>query len=391
MYNWVTRRTIARTETSSYPTRTAQTVDAVVSLWAPAFAALLACSMTPARAKLDARYYDAPTYPVRAAQTVDATVRTWIPAFDADLERTRQRASLDVRRYEWTSEEAAWLSGILATPPTTAQTVPAFQTSGIRTPDRPRLDVRSYDWNTDEASWIQATQTVAPTVAQTWPAFQILGLRTADRARLDVRRYEWAVDESAWIQSIPAPGAPSVAQTLPAFHAAAQFRTPAAQRDVFRAPVIEDVVRVPDDWITWTPIQDHGGRTADRARLDVRAYDWGQPAWITTSFTPPVVTDAQKWPGIVDRGLSYRTAGRLALDVRAVDQPAFTWVRPVVDAALAKFVPVFSGEIASFRTGERPRLEVRRYDWAPSESSWVFVNLTARAFPWLYYQQMRAR
>lgn len=56
MYNWVTRRKIARTEGPSYPALAAQTVDAAVALWAPAFAVLLACSMTPARAKLDARY-----------------------------------------------------------------------------------------------------------------------------------------------------------------------------------------------------------------------------------------------------------------------------------------------------------------------------------------------
>jgi hypothetical protein len=334
MYNWVTQRKIARTQEPNYPARAAQTVDLVVAKWIPTFAALLSCAVTPARPKLDVRQYEWQPSFAWVNAVVDTNVRTYIPATQAELQsyRVAQRPPLDVRRYEWAPESFDIVTRVDAQVKTW---VPAFASTGGRTDDRAKLDVRRYDWDASESSWIQATQTQPPTVAQTAPA--------------------WT----------------SQAQS---------FRTAATPPlDLFRAQSIPDIFGVPDDWITWVPIQDTGGRTRDRAKLDVRSYEWGQPAWITTSI-PVVATTAQTWPAVLDKGQSYRTAARPSLDVRAYDwAPAFTWVQPVIDASIAKLAPIWSGELANFRTTDRPRLDVRAYAWAPDAAAWELINFAPPA------------
>lgn len=292
MYNWVTTRKIARTDGPNYPALAAQTVDAVIAKWVPITAALLACAVTPARPKLD------------------------------------------VRTYEW-APSSAWISRIAAVP------VPTYS---------------------------PATST------------ELQSYRVGERRKLDVRQYDWDVHESAWIFSIPAPPAVTVAQTSPAWTRQAQsFRTASGPTlDLFGIQSSPDI-GVPDDWILWAPLQDTGGRTRDRADLEVRGYDWGQPAWITTSL-PVTATVAQQWPAVVDRGLSYRTAQRPPLDVRAYDwAPAFSWVQPVTEAAIARLAPVFRAELAGVRTDDRARLDVRTYRWAPDEASWELVNFAPPA------------
>jgi len=59
-----------------------------------------------------------------------------------------------------------------------------------------------------------------------------------------------------------------------------------------------------------------------------------------------------------DRTYSYQTA------------PSFSWVRPVVDATVATWRPVFDAQ-RSDRTAERGRLDVRGFDSAP-QPAWIF-------------------
>jgi hypothetical protein len=518
MYNWVTTRKIARTEGPNYPTRAAQTVDAVVAKWIPATAALLSCFVTPARATLDSRYYESPNYPVRAAQTVDATVRTWIPTFDHELAQTRtcDRPTLDVRRYEWQPESFDIVTRVDAQVRTW---IPAFdaEAASFRTPERDRLDTRRYDWDVSDTSWIFKNLPAAgPTVAQTapiwansdqyrtranppldirryewapgeeswiesaevdaqvrtWiPAFDaaLASGRTADRAGLDPRRYDWDVSDTSWIfANLPAQG-PTVAQASPAWTNQAQnFRTPTAPTpDLSRAHSSPSLFGVPDNWITWVSVQDDGGLTRDRARLDVRAYEWSQPAWIFASLPTTFATVPQQVAVWADRGGRIgsrpsldvrptewsqpawiftalppaatvpqqvsvwtddggRTAASPSLDVRRYDwapssawifaqlplvpdatvaqqaaiwptaltfstrprggdvrnvdtQPEFTWVQPVVDAAIAKLAPIFRAELASFRTVDDPRLDVRAYAWAPDAAAWELINFAPPA------------
>lgn len=433
MYNWVTTRKIERTTGPNYPTLAAQTVDAVVAKWIPATAALLACFVTPARATLDSRYYESPNYPVRAAQTVDATVRTWIPAFDNESAsfRTPESDRLDTRRYDWDVSDTSWIfKNLPAAGPTVAQTAPIWANSDqYRTRANPPLDIRRYEWAPGEESWIESADVDAQ--VRTWiPAFDaaLASGRTADRASLDTRRYDWDVSDTSWIfANLPAQG-PTVAQTSPAWtNQDDQYRTAAAPPlDLFRTQSIPDIYGVPDDWITWVPIQDDGGLTRDRVRLDVRAYEWSQPAWIFTSLPTTFATVPQQVAVWADRG--GRTSARQALDVRTYDwspelgwifaqlplvpdatvaqraaiwptaltfrtrerggdvrnvdtQPAFTWVQPVVDAAIAKLAPIFRAELASFRSPDDPRLDVRTYAWAPDPGGWIFAGFLPQFWP----------
>ncbi len=427
MHPWFIRRILPRSEGPNYPARAAQTVDAVVAKWIPATAALLACFVTPARAKLDARYYESPNYPVRAAQSADAGVRTWEPAFASELASfvTPARPSLDVRRYDWDVSESVFIKNTLAPP--VALTAPAWRDAehGGRTPAAaPSVDVRRYDWDVAESSWIQATQTFVPTVAQTAPAwsdpahggrtaaapvsnarestpesFNLATLvdaqvrtyvpafddggRTGAAGALDVRAYSWSPSDASWIQaSLSAP--PTVAQTAPAWTGASQsFRTASSPtRDLFRSQSIPDIFGVPDDWITWVPIQDDGGRLADRARLDVRAYEWTQPAWIGAVVAPPTPpTVAQTWPAVLEAsGLSYRTLARQSLDVRGYEwAPSVgSWIAVTLPplATVAQTWPAILESLGThYRTAGRPGLDVRNYEW--TQPAWITVNLPA--------------
>jgi hypothetical protein len=183
--------------------------------------------------------------------------------------------------------------------------------------------------------------TIVDQAVRTWiPATALLlsAFVTPARAKLDVRSYDWA-PSSAWMQ-------------------------PAA---------VDVTVR------TWAPAfstELASARTADRPRVDVRTYDWApQPAWIFATLTPPATT-AQLWPGIeAGTQRSYRTPARSQFDLRYPDWEWDAPYRATVDVSVRAWAPAFSQELAGFRTSERPRLDVRSFEWAPPPA-WIFTNLT---------------
>ncbi len=71
---------------------------------------------------------------------------------------------------------------------------------------------------------------------------------------------------------------------------------------------------------------------------------------------------------------SFRTADGARLDVRRYDwAPTFDWVFPVVDAVTAQRAGVWSAEVGG-RTPDGPKLDVRQFEWRP-EDGWIFVSL----------------
>jgi hypothetical protein len=373
MYNWVTRRKVARTDEPNYPDRSALTVDAIVATWIPVSLALLACAVTPARPKLDVRTYDWQPSSAWIAPIANAPVRTWIPAITTELASTRTdgRRVLDVRTDGWGVDETSWIRATQTIAATVAQTWPAFQESALsaRTPDGPRLDVRRYDWSPEYVDTISQVNAQV----QTWvPAFRTLSDRTPDRPRLSVRGYEWASDESAWI-TVNLPVVATVAQTSPAWtNQDENYRTASGPKlDLFRAQSIPSVFGVPDDWITWVPIQDDGARTRDRARLDVRGYDWSAgTAWIAVNLSVVPVTVPQTLPAVQQLD-GDRTRDRARLDVRSYEwaSAASAWIT-VNLLTDAQTWPAVLDKGRSYRTPARPALDVRAYEWAPS-GAWV--------------------
>lgn len=435
-------------------------VDTVVRQWMPAAAALLLCAV-PAKAQAaDSRYYDqppsaallplAPAGPSIAqtvptwidasgrtadhAQTdvrrldrepetgwipavVDGTVRAWIPVFDA--ERASFRTPAQPHAPITTEPQSGWLAATL--PP------PASGGGGANAPSGlPFLLRRVIERTTGPQPVYFATLPVAepPTTEQTAPAW-------GDRGGLiPARRHAPITTDpsQAWIAvNVPAPSL-TVAQQAPAWSQAQSFRTRAARPlDLFRTTSAPDIFGTPAYWTLWTPPFDDGGRTPDRARLDVRRADWApSSAWITTSLvvTPP--TTAQTAPAWIDE--SGRTPGRGVLDVRTDWAPSFAWVRPVVDVPVRTWAGIWSSELASFRTAARLQapipteplpallfvnlpppvpvaqtvptwidesdrtrgratLDVRAYDWAPSFSLTPAVDIAvARWIPAFDYE-----
>jgi hypothetical protein len=157
-------------------------------------------------------------------------------------------------------------------------------------------------------------------------------VRPPARATLDVRGQEWA-PEPAWIQ-----------------------------------PVVDGIVRT---WVGVFEAERQTFRVTARPALDVRGQDWSpQPAWIFTNL-PAAVTQAQLWPAILEGvGLSYRSDARAVFDVRTDQYPPNAWIFTATDAAVARNAPVWAAQAGTFRAGERPRLDVRRPEWAP-EFGWV--------------------
>jgi len=421
MYNWVTKRKIERTWTDSTPEKVAQTVDLVVARWIPATAALLACFVTPARAKLDSRYYEAPNYPVRSVQTVDATVRTWIPVFDNELGQYRvgQRPLLDVRGSDWSSE---FVSVPRLVDPTIAKWAPAFSSelATRRTDGRGTLDVRSYEWASDESCWIfKNLQVTGPTVAQTQPAFQQSALsdRTPDRQRLDVRSYEWAVGEESWI---------AATQAFTVADSAAVFaddggRTPDGPKlDIRRydwAPEFVSVPRLTDPIVaSWVQaFTDESSRTIAPKTLDVRYYDDWAPAessWIQATQAPAGPTVAQMAPVWISQAQNFRVSYRRWLCVSTVGtsqgesggqaqqatpptvaQTAPAWANsdqyrtrsaPTIDLSRTQSIPDIFGVPAYWTLWTPPffdgdltrgqaKLDVRSYEWA--QPAWIFKSL----------------
>jgi hypothetical protein len=411
MYNWVTIRKQPRTEGPNYPPRVAQTVDAVVAKWIPVTAALLGCFVTPSRAKLDVRTYDwhnaAPIS--EAAKLIDANVQKWMPGVNEgpNSYRVRSRPRLDVGKYDW-----VWSPLLPPTPSVTvAQAFPAIlaQTQSFRTTDRPKLDLV-------RASWDAGMFATPPTWA-TWVPFQETGGRTrASAPQIDVRLYEWS--SPAWM---PAVTAPLVAQWSPAYTGAKSERTAAIvqrQTETVATWLVQPPAGGPTVAQTAPAWVDKGIRTKSRPRLDVRAYEWGTPAWAQTATAPFV---AQLFPSQLAETQTFRTAAQAQYDVRQYDWLQSTvWTPQVVDKSVAAWLPaivvrsdrtvsqnqasvtstpLWSAQAPSVgptpaqtvaawvnvggRSGDRDRLDVRRVEWSP-ESGWMLTPVSpvlARQWP----------
>jgi hypothetical protein len=397
MIRWVTTRKVPRTEGPNTPARVAQTVDATVAKWIPVSLALLACSVTPARAKLDVRRYEwAPSF-AWVSTPVNATVRTYAPITNAELQsfRVPARPPLDVRRYEWTPEQF----DIVTRVDTQVRTwIPAFDKGGL-TGKRPSLDIRRYDWQVDETAWISGILVAPPSIGQTLPAFQEPGDRTADRAKLDVRSHEWSTSAAPWFAATQVAAPPTVEQTAPAWTQAAAFRTP---RTRYTYTEFSGGFLTPDDWRTWVPLQDTGGRVAARALLDVREHEWAPSAagWIQSALTPPTPpTVAQTLPAWETHG--QRTPDRARLEVRSYDWlvSEAAWIAATLQAptppTVAQTWPAF--QTLGARTADRARLDVRRYEWHVKESAWIATipapsaPTVAQTVPALQAEQFRTR
>ncbi len=333
MYNWVVRRIVERTSAPQpvYPTQ----VDAKVRTWMPAVALLAASFVTPAQAKLDVRGYDwapQPAWIFTNLTPAATTAQRW-PAIEAGTQRsyrTPARSQFDVRYTDW-----EWDAPYGASVDVSVRTwAPVFnhELGTFRTNDRPRLDVRSFEWAPPPA-WIFTNLTPPPTTAQTWPAVLSnlpLSYRTAARAQFDVRYPDWDWD------------APYGA-------------------------AVDASVR------TWAPVFSHAlatFRTTARARLDVRTGPWSpDPApWVFNAGTPTVTT-AQVFPAIQQALSGFRTPDAPQLDVRRFEWLQAGWVTRIVDAVVAKWLPIWDAEF-SYRTTDKPVLEVRSITGEP-ELAWL--------------------
>lgn len=387
-------------------------VDAIVARWAPAFASALASTRTAADTRsLNVRSFDP------QANWIQPTLPAATVGGGSNQPTSTGSVGWFIRRAieRTTGPQAVYAATLPAGGPSVAQTWPASAETGARTGDRARLGVRAYDWRSGPSSWLKATDA---SIAQWAPAFAEKGDRSRDRRvversagpqpvytatlpaggptvaqmapawtsqaqafRVTYRRFLFGLvnasdTRGAGTGAGPSPAA-TVAQTVPAFQTPSERTRDSAKRDLFRAQSIPNIFGVPDDWITWAPQQDDGsGRTRDRVRLDVRAYEWSQPAWIFRNLPAASVTTAQTVPAWTDE--SRRTVGRLSLDVRSYDwAPRFTWVAKVVDAAVARWIPIVGAELASTRT------PARRQDPVTTEPqpAWIFTVLPAVLTP----------
>jgi len=338
---YILRRKIERTAGPQPVYKAA--VDAVVRTWIPAAAALLACAVTPQRAKLDVRAYEWGQSVTFVPPLVDARIRTYLPASTTELAsfRTADRPRLDVRRYEWIN---GWGLNVAAAAATTAQRWPAILQGAdphYVTRARRLLDLRTYEWEPDVA-WMGTVQVAGPSAAQRWPALlQASGqnYRTPDkRAGVDIRLNDGS---------------------------ASSFGVPLDQSEAWQAAI--DAER--------------SVTTPARLELDVRSHDWApQAGWLYTANQAPPATVAQTWPAILQgSGLSYRTGGRPVVDVRRW-APDLGWLfsaQPVAATTAQIWPAVWLGTGNQYQTPKRGVLDVRGYEWTPP--AWVFSALPVPA------------
>jgi hypothetical protein len=379
---YILRRKVARTE-GPQPVYKA-VVDQTVRTWMPAAALLLACAVTPGRAKLDVRNYDWGQSVTFVPPLVDAKVRTWQPAATTELAsfRTAARPTLDVRLYEWIN---GWGLNVAVTPPTAAQRWPAILQGtqpNYQTTARRALDVRSYAWSPDSA-WQSSVQVPPITAAQRWPALLLasgLNYRTPSRPVLDVRQPQWAVPDSAWISAALFPPI-SVAQSWPAVHlATGQSYSTRSARPSFDVRLNDGSggsFGVPlDQSEAWQSAceTNRGDTPPARLKLDVRRYEWLPEAGWLFSALPPTATIAQTWPAVfLGTGTNYRTPSRPVLDVWRADWDTTFGLSSAIDTAVRAWMPAIAGgALASQRTRDGIRLEVRTYPWSP-DSAWLFT------------------
>jgi hypothetical protein len=116
-----------------------------------------------------------------------------------------------------------------------------------------------------------------------------------------------------------------------------------------------------------------------------------ESGWLYQASQGATTTD-QLWPAILPHAaLSYRVDGRALLDVRRPEAPAFSWVRTAVDATVATWSPIWATHPAIYRSGERPRLDVRGHEWLP-EFGWAASQVDRVAGAWspIWAQTLRS-
>ena len=344
---------------------------------------------------------------------VDSVTRTWGPVWNAELGyRSADGPRLNVSGQDW-NPEFSWPQPIVDSIVRTWS--PMWPPPSYRSGDRPVLNVSGQDWS-PEFSW---PQPVVDAIVRTWlPAItsQLTGVYGATRLLLDTRYID--TSSPAWIFVILPAGA-TVAQMLPAFLQAQAMGLVNARSILDVRQWMFQQFGTPEDANPWQQVGIWllGSGANDRLRagktLDLLNFTWGQDAWITNAL-PVLLTIAQQWPAIflglnsgyrsgdrlaLDTRLewapqigwvpksadsiiatwspiwtppSYRSADRLVLNVSGQDwSPEFSWTQPIVDASIAPLMGAIMSEISAVRSGARPSLDVRQYDWT-AEPAWIF-------------------
>lgn len=350
----------------------------------PAISAELACVRTDARPLLDVRRYDWAPDDGWVPKVTETIIRTWAPVFAAELgwTRTRERPG-DPAGLLQTVPDDGWVPKRVDTVVSTWTGVFQAELGSYRSADR--VTDRTYLQQTlPDDGWIVAALPPTVTTAQLWPAILAnlpLSYRSPTRTGLlDLPSGLWAPDDG-WV---PLAVDAVVAKWASIFTAELGNRTDAR--------LALDVRRVDDPRFSWVaPVVDvtvaawgpvfasalRSVRSDDRGRLDVRLATWDPGGWIFTNL-PSAVTQAQLWPAILQAlGLSYRSVARPLLDVRGAEwNPTFGWVNPVVDGIVSRWSPVFGAELAGVRIGSGPALDSRWHDWV-HEPAWIVANFGA--------------
>lgn len=389
---YLKRRLIPRTDGPQPVYKTA--VDAAVRTWMPAAALVLACAVTPQRATLDVRGYEWGQPVCWAPPVIDASVQQWQPAAATARAsfRTSGRPTLDVRGSAWTAPESSWLAATFTPTVSVAQQWPAVLLGSgqhVRTAARPALDVRGYDWTT---STLQTpTPALDAVVSQQAPAWVHTGRRTPDQTRLDVRVADW-VQRVDWLSATLSPP-PTTAQIWPAIllNAGLSYTTAGSSAlDVRRhewAPSFGLASAIDTSVLSWMPAVAGGelasARTRDGVRLDMRRFGWSpDSAWLFTAQPPPVPI-AQTWPAVwLGTGTQYQTAQRAKLDVRGHEWASSFGLTPVVDGVVSGWSPSFTTALQSERRRDGVRLDLRRSEWAPA-FAWVAKAIDAQVASWM--------
>lgn len=225
----------------------------------------------------------------------------------------------------------------------------------------------------------------APLYAAIAAASLVCSVRPAERPRLDVRVHSTTpADAELIFVNLPAAGAPTVAQTIPAMaQASAGFRSTAAPKLDVRFHFSETNFGVPDDASVaqqagiWSQAA-NPGRTTLEAPLDVRTHVWQPPpSWFFTSL-PADATVAQRAAVWAQRANPGRTPDRGG-DVREIQtEPGFGWVWKVADGAVASWLPIFDAQQASVRTPDHADVDVRTHSWQPP-IGWIAATFAVDA------------
>lgn len=349
-------------------------VDRQTATWSPAFAPAPSYRMAD-RASASPRVDPVVTSWIAASITAAPTVAQQWPAiqFGTVQPRTIDTRVLDVRQ-NWPQ--------VFGTPEdaTAPQQVPIWQHAlgHERTPDPVRLDVRRQ--TSADVSWIVATFTTAPTVAQQWPAVLHnlpLSYRSGGRQALDVRQQ--------WPQAFGTPEDATAPQQVPIWqHAIGHERTPERYSLDVRRQTAADISWISATFTTSTVAQQSAvwqhalgrDRMAPGVAFDVRRHgSTSDISWISTTFVVPA-TVAQQWPAVL-LGLqpSYRSGARPSLDVRNYEwAPEQGWVRSSVDRLIAPWAPIWTMQLQAMRSRERARLDLTRAEWAP-QFGWLRTSL----------------